>query len=267
MGSLDLFGFLPFGLLDLIDILLVAFLLYKLYELIKGTIAIRIFFGVISIYLLWILVTAMQMQLMSQIFRQFINVGVIALIIVFQQEIRRFLLAIGNSGFFQNIGAKGGLWGWLGKNAVKKFSLNIHALSEALFNLAKTKTGVLIVIEREADIQSVVDSGKKVNADISALMIESIFFKNSPLHDGALVIRGNRLVAASCTLPLSSKTELPSSYGMRHKAAIGMSEESDALVILVSEESGEIALSVDGQLSIFKDKLKFRERLQQLLTV
>jgi len=98
-------------------------------------------------------------------------------------------------------------------------------------------------------------------------MIESIFFKNSPLHDGALVIRGNRLVAASCTLPLSSKTELPSIYGMRHKAAIGMSEESDALVILVSEESGEIALSVDGQLSIFKDKLKFRERLQQLLTV
>ncbi len=266
MGSFDLFGFLPFGLLDLIDILLVAFLLYRLYELVKGTIAIRIFVGVISIYLLWLLVTALQMQLMSQIFRQFINVGVIALIIVFQQEIRRFLLAIGNSEFFQNIGAKGGLWDWLGKAGSNKISLNIHALSEAVFNLAETKTGALVVIEREANIQAIIDTGKKVNADISAMLIESIFFKNSPLHDGALIIRGNRLTSASCTLPLSLKSSIPSIYGMRHKAAIGLSEESDAVVIVVSEETGEVALCVDGKVGTFADKLKFREKIQSLLS-
>lgn len=266
MGSFDLFGFLPFGLLDLIDILLVAFLLYRLYELVKGTIAIRIFVGVISIYLLWLLVTALQMQLMSQIFRQFINVGVIALIIVFQQEIRRFLLAIGNSEFFQNIGAKGGLWDWLGKAGSNKISLNIHALGEAVFNLAETKTGALVVIEREANIQAIIDTGKKVNADISAMLIESIFFKNSPLHDGALIIRGNRLTSASCTLPLSLKSSIPSIYGMRHKAAIGLSEESDAVVIVVSEETGEVALCVDGKVETFADKLKFREKIQSLLS-
>ena len=136
MGSIDLFGFLPFGILDLIDILLVAFLLYKLYELVRGTIAIRIFFGVLSFYLIWLLVTALRMELMSQIFRQFINVGVIALIIVFQQEIRRFLLAIGNSTFIQNLGATGGLWKWLGKETKGKISTNIHALSEAVYNLS-----------------------------------------------------------------------------------------------------------------------------------
>lgn len=266
MGSFDLFGFLPFGLLDLIDILLVAFLLYKLYELVKGTIAIRIFIGVISIYLIWLLVTALQMQLMSQIFRQFINVGVIALIIVFQQEIRRFLLAIGNSGFFQNIGNNNGLWGWLGKTDSKKIGTNIHALGEAIYTLSKSKTGALVVIEREADIQSIVDSGKKLNADVSAMLIESIFFKNSPLHDGALVIRGNKLSAASCTLPLSSKSSIPSGYGMRHRAAIGVTEESDAIAIVVSEETGEVAVSNDGQIVTMDDKLKFREHLHDLLT-
>jgi uncharacterized protein (TIGR00159 family) len=266
MGNFDLFGFLPFGLLDLIDILLVAFLLYKLYELIRGTIAIRIFFGVLSIYMIWLLVTALQMELMSQIFRQFINVGVIALIIVFQQEIRRFLLAIGNSSFFQNIGAEGGLWSWLGKNAEDKINLNLHALGEAVFSLSRSKTGALIVIQRNADIQSVIDSGKKMNAEISAMLIENIFFKNSPLHDGALVIRNNKLAAASCTLPLSNNEKIPSKYGMRHRAALGISEESDSITIIVSEETGEVTIALDGSLSAEKDPLKFCERIQRLLT-
>ncbi|HAW21719.1 MAG TPA: TIGR00159 family protein [Flavobacteriales bacterium] len=264
MGSVDFFGFLPFGFLDLIDILLVAFLLYKLYDLIKGTIAIRIFFGVLSIYLLWLLVTALQMELMSQIFRQFINVGVIALIIVFQQEIRRFLLAIGNSGFFQNVGAKGGLWNWLGKDT-QRIPVNVHALTEAVFNLGKTKTGALIVVEREANIQAIIDTGKKVNADVSAMVIENLFFKNSPLHDGALVIRGNKIANASCTLPLTNRGGLPSNYGMRHKAAIGASEESDAVVVVVSEETGEIAICADSVIETYSDKIALRDSLQERL--
>ncbi len=266
MGSIDLFGFLPFGILDLIDILLVAFLLYKLYELVRGTIAIRIFFGVLSFYLIWLLVTALRMELMSQIFRQFINVGVIALIIVFQQEIRRFLLAIGNSTFIQNLGATGGLWKWLGKETKGKISTNIHALSESVYNLSKTKTGALIVIQRSADIQSIVDTGKKMNADMSAPLIESIFFKNSPLHDGALIIQNNKLRAASCRLPLSNSERMPKTYGMRHRAALGVSEESDAVTIVVSEETGEITLVVGGQFSAQPDHLKFKESLQGLFS-
>lgn len=264
MGTVDLFGFLPFGILDLIDILLVAFLLYKLYQLIRGTIAIRIFFGVLSIYLLWLLVTALQMELMSQIFRQFINVGVIALIIVFQQEIRRFLIVIGNSGFFAKIGGKGGLWSWLGKDNAK-ITLNLHALAEAVFILSQSKTGALIVIERDANIQSIIDSGKKVNADISSMLIQNIFFKNSPLHDGAMIIRGNHILAASCTLPLTSKPGLPASFGMRHKAAIGVTEESDAIAILVSEETGDVAIAIHGHISNYENKLDFRAKIHELL--
>lgn len=263
MGSYKLFDFLPFGILDFVDIVLVAFLLYKLYELIKGTIAIRIFFGVLSIYFIWLLVAALQMELISLILRQFINVGVIALIIVFQQEIRRFLLAIGNSSFFRNIGAKGGLWTWLGKSE-SKLSLNLHALSGAIFSMAETKTGALVVIERQANLQSLIDNGKKLNADISAAIIESIFFKNSPLHDGAVVIRGNKLVAASCMLPMTQKHGLPDHYGMRHKAALGVSEDFDAIAITVSEETGEIGIAYHGSFKSFEKVTAFRDRIQQI---
>ena len=264
MGSIDIFGFLPFGFLDLIDILLVSFLLYKLYELIRGTIAIRIFFGVLSIYVLWLTVTAMEMELMSQIFRQFINVGVIALIIVFQQEIRRFLLAIGNSTFFRNIGARGWLWPYLGKSN-QKVATNLHALSEAVYRLANSTTGALIVIERNADLQSLIESGRKMSAEINAALVESIFFKNSTLHDGAVVMRGNRIIGASCMLPLTQKNRLPSAYGMRHKAAIGATEEYDVIAIIVSEETGEIGIAHSGMIDIPSDKLGFRSRLQELL--
>jgi diadenylate cyclase len=265
MGSIELFGFLSFGLLDLIDILLVAFLLFKLYELIRGTIAMRIFFGVISVYLFWLLVTALRMELMSQIFRQFINVGVIALIIVFQQEIRRFLLTIGNSGVFRNIGSTSGLWNWLGKDN-EKVTLNVHAISEAIFNMASSKTGALVLVEREANIQGIIDNGKKVNADVSTMLIENLFFKNSPLHDGAMVIRGNTIYSASCTLPLTIKRGLPSAFGMRHKAAIGATEESDAIAIIVSEETGEVAICLEGVMESCSDKLAFRERLHNLIS-
>lgn len=265
MGSIDLFGFLPFGVLDLIDILLVSFLLFKLYELVRGTIAIRIFFGVLSIYLVWLTVTALDMALMSQIFRQFINVGVIALIIVFQQEIRRFLLAIGNSAFFRNIGARGGLWTYLGKSNVK-ISTNLHAIAEAVYHMSANKTGALIVIERQADLQSIMDSGRKLNADLNGALLESIFFKNSPLHDGALIIRGNKIVAAGSMLPMTLKSNLPKTYGMRHKAAIGVTEEYDVVAVLVSEENGKIAIVHSGLVDQPKDKNGFRDRLQELLS-
>lgn len=266
MGSIDIFGFLPFGILDLVDILLVSILLYKLYELIRGTIAIRIFFGVLSIYLLWLTVTALEMELMSEIFRQFINVGVIALIIVFQQEIRRFLLAIGNSAFFKKIGGRGGLWAYLGKKE-RKVITNLHALSEAIYKLASLKMGALMVIERHADLHTILESGRKMNAEMNAALLESIFYKNSPLHDGAVIMRGNKIIGASCMLPLTQKNNLPSAYGMRHKAAIGVTEELDVVAVLVSEESGDVCIGHSGMIETFPDKLAFRERLHELLRI
>lgn len=265
MGSIEIFDFLSFGILDVIDILLVALLLYKLYELIRGTIAMRIFFGVLSIYLMWFVVTALQMQLMSQIFRQFINVGVIAIIIVFQQEIRRFLIAIGNTGFFRRVGSKSGFWSWITKDT-KHSGLNVQALADAVFNLAATKTGALIVVEREADLQPIVDSGKRLNAELNTLLIENIFFKNSPLHDGAVIIRGNKIIGASCMLPLSGKRGLPTYYGMRHKAALGVTEELDVIAIIASEETGEVSIAHGGVLERIEDKAMFRIRLQELLS-
>jgi len=265
VGSFEIFGFLSFGILDIVDILLVAFLLYKLYELIRGTIAMRIFFGVLSIYLLWLVVAALHMELMSQIFRQFINVGVIALIIVFQQEIRRFLIAIGNTGFFRNVGSKGGLWTWLAKSN-QHSGLNVQALSDAVFNMAASKTGALIVIERQADLQPIIDSGKRLNAEVNALLIENIFFKNSPLHDGAVIVRGNKIVGASCMLPLSARRGLPTYYGMRHKAALGATEELDVVAVIVSEETGEVTIALGGVMERMEDKATFRLRIQELLS-
>lgn len=258
----DLFGFLPFGILDVLDILLVAFLIYKLYELVRGTTAMRIFAGVVSIYVFWLIITALQMELLGQILRQFINVGVIALIIVFQQEIRRFLIMVGNSGFFTQ---KRGFWSWFGKGQ-RKSSTNLHALSEGVFKMAKNKAGALVVIERDANLQSTIDSGKKVNADMGAILLESLFFKNSPLHDGAVVVRGNRIMAASCMLPLSANRDLPASYGMCHRAGIGVTEESDAIAIIVSEETGTVSIAHRGAIEVMDDKINFRGRLHQLLT-
>lgn len=264
MGQLDLFGFLPFSWLDLLDIILFAVLIFKIYEWIKGTTALRIFLGIISIYLFWRIVTALQMELMSEVLKQFINVGVIAIIIVFQQEIRRFLLVIGNSGFFRNITAQGGLWSWLGKSRPDQSPQGI-TLSEASFRLAEQRTGALIVVEGSTSLNTIISTGRNLNAEISAALIESVFFKNSPLHDGAMVIRGNKVVAASCTLPLTLQRNLPSSYGMRHRAAIGVSEEFDVIVVVVSEETGNVSIVCDGKLHHCKDAIEFKQHYNKLL--
>ncbi len=264
MGQLDLFGFLPFSWLDLLDVVLFAVLMFKVYEWIKGTTAIRIFLGVISIYLFWRIVTALQMELMSEVLKQFINVGVIAIIIVFQQEIRRFLLVIGNSSFFRRAGAEGGLWSWLGKSGHQ-----IHpaaaSLAEAAFHMSSEHTGALIVLEGATRLSSIAATGKPVNAEVSSTLLESIFFKNSPLHDGAVLIRGNKILAASCTLPLTVQNNLPSAYGMRHRAAIGVTDEFDATVVIVSEETGKVSIVRDGVVHHCADRLEFRKKLSEQL--
>lgn len=242
-------SFIDFGILDAIDILLVAFLLYQLYRLIRGTVAINIFIGVAAIYVIWKLVEALQMELLSEILGKFIGVGVIALVIVFQQEIRKFLLLLGSTNFTHRRRFLRQLKILRDDNEP---NVSISEIVDACRHMAEVKTGALIVIERQSRLGSYIDTGTRINSETTSRLLESIFNKHSPLHDGAVIISGEKLVAAGCILPLTEKTSLPSRFGLRHRAAIGISEKTDALAVVVSEETGSISLAAGDE---FKNKL------------
>jgi uncharacterized protein (TIGR00159 family) len=255
--------FLDFGLLDFIDILLVAFLLFQLYRLVKGTVAINIFIGVTAIYLIWKMTEALQMELLSEILGQFIGVGVIALIIVFQQEIRKFLLLIGTSGF----NGRFSLSGLFKKVKEKKaFLLSVEDVVEACQNMSSEKTGAIIVITRRSKLGFVSQSGDRIDADVSKRLIESVFNKTSPLHDGAMILEGNRIIAARCVLPVIDDKDLPPHFGLRHRAAMGITDQSDALAIVVSEETGKISYAKEGEILPNLDPFELREQLEKDLS-
>ncbi len=242
MIPLFITGFITLRWLDVVDVLMVALLLYQLYSLIKGTGTINIFIGIIAIYLIYLLVKAFEMELLSEILGQFISVGMIALIIVFQQEIRQFLLVLGSPNFLKK-GSKNFLNIKWQMNQLE--GLDIEPIVSACESMAASSTGALIVITRKNELKHFIESGEQINAAISKQLIENIFFKNSPLHDGAVIISANRIKAARCVLPISEKIDLPSYVGLRHRAAVGIAEESDAFCIIVSEQRGEISV-VDG---------------------
>ncbi len=237
--------FIEINFLDILDILLVALLLYTLYNLLKGTVAINIFFGIVAFYLLWKLVTALDMEMLSEIFGAFISVGFIALIVVFQPEIRKFLLMLGTPGFIKKKKHRLLFWNFeIGSNV----DIDLDELIEACRHMAETKTGALIIITNKSALEQYVETGERIDAKVSAALLESIFFKNSPLHDGAVIIRNNKIVAARCILPVSSSKSIPSHFGLRHRSAIGLTEQSDALAIIISEETGNISFSVGGDI-------------------
>lgn len=241
-------GFLPVRLLDVIDVFLVAFLLFKIYQVLKDSVAVSIFLGILFIFLLWLFFSkALHMQLIGTVLGLFMNVGIIGLIIVFQPEIRRFLILIGtNSLLAKNIFTKGFFKLNLDENEFQQ--LNFKPIIDACKSLSKTKTGALIVITRSSDLKYYITSGEFIDAEISASVIENIFFKNSPLHDGAMIISENKIKAARCLLPVTDNAIIPAHLGTRHRAALGISEHSDALAIIVSEETGAIAVADDGEL-------------------
>ncbi|HOA09238.1 MAG TPA: diadenylate cyclase CdaA [Tenuifilaceae bacterium] len=238
--------FITIRALDVIDVVLVAFLLYQMYMLIRGTVAINIFVGIVLLYIFWLVVRALNMELLSSILGQIIGVGVLALIIVFQQEIRKFLLFIGNRYInrrrfsFENF--------FFPKKREKQILVKVDAIVKACRNMSETRTGALIVIARKSELQLYAESGDIIDADTSTRMIENIFFKNSPLHDGAVIIVNDRILAARCVLPITENINLPPHYGMRHKSAIGITEVTDAIAIVVSEETGKISVASEGML-------------------
>ena len=240
------------SLKDILDILLVAFLLYKTYKLMKSSGSINIFIGI------WVIVTqVLQMRLLGSIFDKLVSVGVIALIVLFQDEIRHFLLTLGSrhrsSSFFRFL--KGNK-----KDTTDKE--DIMPIVMACLNMSKGKVGALIVIERSLPLDEVVRTGDIIDANINQRLIENIFFKNSPLHDGAMVISNKRIKAAGCILPVSHNLNIPKELGLRHRAALGISQETDAMTIIVSEETGGISIAYKGE---FYLKLT-AEELERMLT-
>ncbi len=241
-------GFLKVRLLDILDILLVAFLIYKLYELLKGGVAMNILIGLLSVYLIWWLcVRVLDMQLLGALLGQFMGVGVIALIIVFQQEVRRFLVLLGTNSFLARTSLARSFFKW-NFQFQKPAGTNYAPVVKACSNMAKAKTGAIIVLAGNTDLKFFASTGDLMDAEVSKRLIESIFFKNSPMHDGAIIIANNKIKAARCVLPVTDNPDLPAQYGMRHRAAIGITEQSDAIAIVVSEETGTISVARDGDL-------------------
>ena len=232
-------GFVPFTFIDFIDIILVAAIMFWIYRDTRGTNAPYIISGIIMIYLMWVVVRTLNMELLSNILGQFVSVGVIALIIVFQPEIRRFLQMIGMRQKRFNFIAR--IFNRNDNTSVTIIAPIVHACRE----MSAHKTGALIVIGRQSDLWLITEGGIAIDAKISTPLLENIFFKNAPLHDGAVVIEGDRIVAAKCILPVT-QSDVPKSYGTRHRAAIGMSEISDAIILVVSEETGGISIAHGG---------------------
>ncbi len=235
--------FINLKISDIIDILLVAYLIYTFYSLVKGTAAMNILFGLISIYFIWKLVGMLQMRMLDEILGQFISVGVIALIIVFQQEIRSFLVMLGKLGTEHNK-----YFRFLRKIQNDEDKIDSDAIIESMINMSKTLTGALIVITKNNELKEIVETGEEINGRISSALIETIFYKNNPLHDGAIVITNNKIVAARCVLPVSKSPSIPSDYGLRHRASVGVTQSTDALSLIVSEQTGNFAYSEGEQL-------------------
>ncbi len=255
--------FLNLRILDIVDIVFVAILLFYMYKLVKGTVAVNIFVGLVIVYFIGKLTQLLQMELLSSVLGEFIGVGMFALIVVFQQEIRKFLLMIGSTNFTQRRKFLRQL------KFVKddtEISTNVNAIIKACEAMGRTFTGALIIIEKSTNLDFVKNSGDTMNIEINQPIIESIFHKNGPLHDGAMVIEGNKITATRVILPVSNDRSIPLRFGLRHRAAVGITEKTDALALVVSEETGQISYLKDGEFIMFDDPEELVSRLKEDLT-
>ena len=262
MIKLFTLGFMEVGWIDILDIFLVTILLYQLYKLMTGSVALKIFIGFLSIYLTYLIVKAAGMELLTAILGQFMGVGVLAGIILFQQEIRKFLLLIGKTTAFNNDKLFRG-FPWRKDETTDR--MNLTPFIEAAKSLAGKNTGALIVFAKSSELQFYADSGDFLDAAISKRLLLSIFNKTSPLHDGAVIVAGNRIKAARCILPVTESEDVPASLGLRHRAAIGLSEVTDSVILVVSEETGQISLVSEGVVYRNLSSSDLRSKLNQYL--
>ena len=232
-----------FGIKDIIDIVLVALILYYLYRLMKESRSLNVFIGIMVFVLVWLFVSqVLEMRLLGSILDKLVSVGVIGLIVLFQEEIRKFLYSL---GAHHRVRALARMFS-SGKKDDKEDKETIMPIVMACMDMARNKVGVLIVVERAIKLDDIVDTGDIIDANINQRLIENIFFKNSPLHDGAMVIADKRIKAAGCILPVSHSHNIPKELGLRHRAALGISQDSDAIAIVCSEETGRISVAIKG---------------------
>lgn len=253
--------FLDFTFFDFLDITLVAVLLYNVYKLLKGTVAINIFIGISIVFLIYKVTQALKMEMLSSILEVLVGGGAIALLIIFHPELRKFLLMLGST----NIGTKRS---FIKQLKFLKTEINnetdVEAIVNAAVNMSKTKTGALLVLERNNSLDFVKEAGDIMNAEVNAPLLESIFYKNSPLHDGATIIKENFIVATRVVLPLSNKA-IPSRFGLRHRAAIGITERTDCICLAISEETGKISLIKDGEFELYADNEELLDKIKLFL--
>ena len=255
--------FLDIRILDIVDIVLVAVLLYYIYNLVKGTVAINILVGIIIIYTIYVVTQLLEMELLSQILGGFLGVGMFALVVVFQPEIRKFLLMLGSTNFkarwkfFQRFNFS---------SADSGPFIDIDAIVKACKKMATTNTGALIVIQRNNSLDFVKNTGDKMNVEVNQPIIESIFYKNSPLHDGAMIIEENRITATRVILPVSNDRTIPLRFGLRHRAAVGITEKTDAVCLVVSEENGQISYLKDGDFVLYENTDDLKKLLKKDLS-
>ena len=249
-----------FGIKDIIDIVLVALMLYYIYRLMKESRSLNVFIGIMVFIVMWLFVSQiLEMKLLGSIMDKLVSVGVLALIVLFQEEIRKFLYNLGANRRMRSLMKLFSSGGHRKENAEKE---TIMPIVMACMSMVKRKVGALIVIERSAPLDDIVDTGDVIDAAINQRLIENIFFKNSPLHDGAMIISKKRIRAAGCILPVSHNVDIPKELGLRHRAAMGISQESDAIAIIVSEETGRISVAITGE---FRLRLS-AEQLESILT-
>lgn len=258
---METFNFLDLRILDIIDILLVAILLYYIYKLVKGSAAINIFIGIVIVYLAWKLTQVLQMEMLSSILGQFIGAGMFALIVVFQQEIRKFLLMVGSTNF----GNKRKIIKHLRflRDDEKELTTDVTSIIRACESMGKTSTGALIVIKRSTSLDFIKNSGDIMDIELNQPILESIFYKNSTLHDGALVIEENRITATRVILPVSNDRNIPLRFGLRHRAAVGITEKTDALALVVSEETGQTSYIKNGSFEMFDSYEELGNKLRE----
>lgn len=255
--------FLNLRILDIVDIVFVAILLFYLYKLVKGTVAVNIFVGLVIVYLIGKLTQLLEMELLSSVLGEFIGVGMFALIVVFQQEIRKFLLMIGSTNFTQRRKFFRQL------KFVKddsQVNTNVNAIVKACEAMGRSFTGALIIIEKSTKLDFVKNSGDEMNIELNQPIIESIFHKSGPLHDGAMVVEDNKITATRVILPVSNDRSIPLRFGLRHRAAVGITEKTDALALVVSEETGQISYLKDGEFVMFEGTEELVAKLKDDLT-
>lgn len=255
-------GYYEVTLINIIDLLLVLLISWQLFKRLKGSLAFNILIGLITIYLFWLLVSYFQMPLLESILGNFTRVGIVAVLIVFQQEIRRFLLLIGRNSFLGENKSWWNIFPWKWR-IEETFATNFEEILSACHELAQKRTGATLIFPKTSEMKFIAASGEAVDAVISMRLILSIFSKNSPLHDGAMIIARGRIKACNCILPVSDNPDMLKKYGLRHLSALGITEQTDAICLVVSEEKGSISFVKEGKIEEVVDEEALVQRLHQ----